>query len=438
MMSEKRYGRAMAGAALLGAMMLAGCGADSFSLSSLDPLSAASFGAQRQAAATNDPNFDPDVDADALRAQIDMGLESIELQRYVAPNVPIQFHTVGFDQIRGWEDDDHGAALRAFRRSCKKLRKLRKTTVLGGLASHIEDWRPSCDAADEVSPRAARAFFEFAFAAIRIAPDDTAKITSYYEPQIEARRRPTGRFQHPIYAQPKELLYRNGGYGYVSRGRFRPYHSRGEIYAGKLKGRGLEIAYLADPVDLYYLQIQGSGMLRFADGSSSRVGFAAKNGHPYKSAAGAMIKKGVISRSKASQTNIRKFVAKNPYLGMKMLAENPSYIFFRELKHLDPKAGPVGALGIQLTAGRTIAIDRRFNPLGAPVWLDTPGPAGQIRKLVIAQDTGSAIRGAQRADYFWGTGDRAGEMSGKVNHRGQLTVLLPTATVRRLTDKPVR
>lgn len=434
-MSEgKSVRRALLAAALFaGAAGLSGCSATSaFAPSST--AAAASFDAN----AAPGSEYDPDIDASALEAQIDMALESLELQRYVAPNVPISFQRVSFDALDGWLDDDHGAALRAFRRSCKKLRKLSATTVLGGLASRIADWRPSCDAADEVSPQAARAFFELAFAPVRIAPDDTAKITSYYEPEIDARRRPSGRFRYPVYAKPKELVFKKGKYGVVRGGGVRPFFSRGEIYAGKLNGRGLEIAYLADPVDLYYLQIQGSGRLRFPDGSNLRIGFAAKNGHPYKSAAQAMINRGLVTRAKASQAHIRAFVAKNPSLGMKMLAANPSYIFFRALPQLDPKAGPVGALGIQLTAGRSIAVDRRYNPLAAPVWLDAPGPDGPIRKLVVAQDTGSAILGAQRADYFWGTGDEAGEMSGKVNHPGTLTVFLPTATVRRLTDRPIQ
>lgn len=430
--------RAVSGWALLLCLGLSGCaGSGIFDEAAQEPSLGSTLASSASTSSAN-AEYDPDIDADSLNTQIDMALESAELQIYEAPNVPISFQRVPYSSLEGWREDDHGAALRAFRRSCKKLRKLRKTTILGGLASRIADWLPSCEAADEVSPGAARAFFELAFSPIRIAPNDTAKITSYYEPEINASRRPTGRFVHPIYAKPREVTFKNGKYGVVSGGRTRPFLSRGDIYAGKLRGRGLEIAYLADPVELYYLQIQGSGRLRFPDGTSLRVGFAAKNGHPYKSAAQAMINRGLISRGRASEANISAYVAKNPRLGMEMLAANPSYIFFRELPALDPKAGPVGALGIQLTAGRSIAVDRRYNPLAAPVWLDAPAPGGRIRKLVVAQDTGSAIKGAQRADYFWGTGAEAGQAAGKVNYPGTLTVLLPTATVQRLTDKPVR
>ena len=399
-------------------------------------LSGCSSMGEKELALEIDTKSIPSEEADALNAQIEDALESLQLERYDAPNVDISFQRVSFDALPGWEVDDHGAALESFQRSCRKLNRLKRTTVLGGLASRIQDWRPSCQAAEEVSTDAARAFFELAFTPVRIAPDDTAKITSYYEPELEARRRPSGRFVYPIYAKPKNVTFKNGSYGVATRSGVKPYLSRRQIYGGALKGKGLEIAYLADPVDLFYLQIQGSGRLRFEDGSSLRVGFAAKNGHKYKSAAQAMIRKGLATRSTASQKRMREYVAKNPRKGMALLAENPSYVFFRPLRKLDPKAGPVGALGVQLTPGRSIAVDRRYTPLAAPVWLESPSPEGPLRRLVVAQDTGSAILGAQRADYFWGTGDRAGEQAGKMNHPGQLTVLLPTATVRRLTDSP--
>ncbi|MEM9724605.1 MAG: MltA domain-containing protein, partial [Pseudomonadota bacterium] len=210
-----------------------------------------------------------------LVAQVDQALESLNLERYDAPNVNISFQKVAFNALAGWENDDHGAALLAFQRSCRKLNRLKRTTVLGGLASRIEDWRPSCQAAESVTPGAARAFFELAFTPVRIDPDDTAKVTSYYEPILEARKRPTGRFVHPIYAKPREITFKNGKYGVASGSGVRASHTRAAIYNGALDGRGLEIAYLADPVDLFFLQIQGSGMLRFPGGESLRVGFAA-------------------------------------------------------------------------------------------------------------------------------------------------------------------
>ncbi|MEL6978227.1 MAG: MltA domain-containing protein [Pseudomonadota bacterium] len=367
-----------------------------------------------------------------LRAQIDQALASVELDSFDPLPEDAPFDVLSFDALAGWAEDDHGAALIAFQRSCARLKDLKRTSVLGAYAGRIDDWRPSCDAAATVNGDAARAFFELAFTPVRIRGDGSSKITAYYEPVIEARLQPSGRFQHPIYAKPPELGFRSGRYGVLRDGRVAPFATRGEIQRGALDGRGLEIAYLADPVEVFFLHIQGSGQLRFGDGRTVRVGFAAKNGHPYRSAAQEMIRRGHATASTASQARISAFVAANPREGLDVLAANPSYIFFRELSGLDPNAGPVGALGVQLTAGRSIAVDRRYAPFAAPVWLESPGPDGPIRRLVIAQDTGSAIKGAQRADYFWGTGAKAGEKAGKVNHPGAITVLLPNATLQRL------
>lgn len=377
---------------------------------------------------------EPQANADLLNQKIDEALAAATSgARYAAPNVDVDFTLVGFDALDGWTEDDHGAALVSFQRSCDRLNRLDRTTVLGGLASRIEDWRPSCEAAKTVSPDAARAFFELAFTPVRLDPDNQALVTSYYEPELPARRRPSDGFATPIYAKPPEVVFADGDYGVRRGGGVSPFFTRGEIYAGAIDGRGLEIAYLADPVDAFFLQIQGSGRLRFEDGSTMRVGFAAKNGHPYKSAAQEMINRGLATRATASAGHIKKFVRKNPTQGMEILSANPAYVFFREITDLDLSQGPIGALGVSLTPGRSIAVDRKYTPLAAPVWLETPSPVGDLRRLVVAQDTGSAILGAQRADYFWGTGDEAGRLAGQMSNRGRITVLLPTATVKRLT-----
>lgn len=347
----------------------------------------------------------------------------------------MSFQVMSFDALDGWTGDDHGAALKAFQLSCDRIRKLDSTTILGGLASRIEDWRPSCDAADTVRPDAARAFFELAFQPVRMAPEKEALITAYYEPELAARRHPDGEFKYPLYRKPNEVTFRNGAYGVKKGGGFGPYLTRGEIDRGALDGRGLEIAYLNDPVDTFFLHVQGSGKLRFADGSVARVAFAAKNGHKYSSVGRAMMKEGVITGAQASADGIKRFVRNNPEQGQRFLAHNRSYIFFREVKMRDPSGGPEGALGVQLVDGRSIAVDRRYTPLGAPVWLESnDGPAGAIHRLVVAQDTGSAIKGPQRADLFWGSGEAAGSTAGRMKHPGQLVVLLPTATVKRLVD----
>lgn len=354
-------------------------------------------------------------------------------QKFRRPGVDTSFTVSSFNALTGWSEDDHSAALASFRRSCRKLSRLDRTTVLGGFASRIEDWRPSCEAAQAVNGDAARAFFELAFTPIRLDGKGRSKLTSYYEPELEASRRQQGAFQWPIYAKPPEVTFKNKKYGVASVGGVKPFLSRAQIYAGGLHGRNLEIAYLKDPVDLFFLQIQGSGRLRFDDGTTMRVGFAARNGHPYKSVAQAMIRKKLATRSTASKTRIKAYVRANPQDGMRLLEENPAYVFFRELEGLDEDAGPIGALGVQLTDGRSIAIDREYNSLAAPVWVNSTGPGGNFRKLMVAQDTGSAILGPQRADYYWGSGSEAGTMARRINQSVELTILLPTATVKRLT-----
>ncbi len=385
-------------------------------------------------------------DADVLRGEIDAAMAGSGLiqrdyglaagQVYVEPERNVAVQIVSYDMLPGWAADDHSAALRAFQVSCEKILTLNSATVLGGLASRIEDWRPACVAARDVDPRAARAFFELAFQPVRLAPGERALVTSYFEPELYASRVPGGAYVHPLYARPPEVVSEGGQYGVVTGGRLQPYLTRGDIYRGALAGRGLEIAYLNDAVDLFFLHVQGSGRLRFPDGSTTRVAFSAKNGHPYSSVGREMIRRGLTTEGRASAQVIQNYVRANPTSGMELLSTNRSFIFFREVSGLDPRRGPVGALGVQLTDGRSIAVDRRFTPLGAPVWLMTDGsPTGPIRRLVVAQDTGSAIQGVQRADLFWGTGDQAGAQAGRMRYDGDMTVLLPTATVQRLIGR---
>ncbi len=387
---------------------------------------------QNAGTATGNP-----ADSAALKNTIAAALSAVEddapALEYVVPERNVAFRVVDFTALDGWGQDDHAEALSAFQISCDRLRKLKTTTVLGGLASEIEDWRPSCDAADAVAPATAQTFFEFAFTPVKIAPEDTALITSYYEPELEASRVRTAKFKFPLLAKPKELVSAGGKWGTRKGGSIQPYYTRKQINDGILDGRGLEIAWLEDAVDLFFLQVQGSGRLRFTDGTSMRIGYAGKNGYKYSSVGRAMVRKGLTTAAKASADTIRDYVRANPQAGLDLLAENKSYIFFREARGLNPSIGPVGALGVQLHDQRSIAVDRRYTPLGAPVWLKTEGPQGPIRRLVVAHDTGSAIKGAQRADYFWGTGDAAGSAAGRMKGRGEMIVLLPNATVKRLT-----
>ncbi|MCI4663351.1 MAG: MltA domain-containing protein [Neomegalonema sp.] len=386
------------------------------------------------------------ADADLLRGEISAAIGDASLierdygltagRVYVEPDRNVRVKIASFDALPGWAADDHAAGLRAFKVSCAKILKLRSAKVLGGLGTEIEDWRPVCLAAQSVDPRAAKAFFEQAFQPVRLKPSKRALVTSYFEPELRASRRSSGAYVHALYARPPELVSKGGVYGMVKAGQIRPYLTRGQIYRGGLRGRKLEIAYLDDAVDNFFLHVQGSGRLRFPDGSTTRVAFSAKNGYPYKSVGREMIRRGLTTRGRASAKVIQDYVRANPAKGLDLLATNKSFIFFREVTGLRSDSGPLGALGVQLSDGRSIAIDRRYNTLGAPVWLMADNsPTGPIRRLVIAQDTGSAIKGAQRADLFWGTGDRAGALAGRMKHRGSLTIFLPKATVKRLIGR---
>ena len=243
--------------------------------------------------------------------------------------------------------------------------------------------------------------------------------TGYYEPEILASRNRTGKFQHPIYKRPKEMVLG------------RPWKTRAEIENGALGGRGLELAWLSDPVENFFLHVQGSGRLKLNEGGAMRVGFDGKNGHPYRSVGQELVRLGILSKNKVSAQGIKSWVRKNPGYGRQILQHNPSFVFFRELLGLDEKAGPPGAMSISVTAGRTIAVDPKYTPLGAPVWIEKTD-RNPMNRLMIAQDVGSAIKGAQRADIFYGTGSEAGKIAGRTKAAGRMYTFLPHEAARRL------
>jgi membrane-bound lytic murein transglycosylase A len=236
--------------------------------------------------------------------------------------------------------------------------------------------------------------------------------TGYYEPELRGSPQRTPRFAYPIYARPPELQD-----GQV-------YLDRAAIERGALRGRGLEIAWLEDPVEVFFLHIQGSGRIRMVDGRVIRVGYAGRNGHGYRSVGKEMVARGTMTADQVSAQGIKSYVRSNPSSGNDLLNVNPSYVFFRKIGDLPADKGPIGAMGRSITALRSVAIDPRFTPLGAPVWIEKDG-AKPIRSLMVAQDTGGAIKGAQRADIFYGTGEQAGEAAGTVKDGGRMIVLLP-------------
>lgn len=311
----------------------------------------------------------------------------------------LQAQELPFADLAGWEQDDHLAALKVFQNSCARLD--------GPM------WQPICALAQQAgsSPASARAFFEMVFRPTLIGTPP-ALFTGYYEPELKGSKTKTGKFTHPIYARPKELV---DGEQFLTRAR---------IEGGALRGRGLELAWLEDPVDVFFLQIQGSGRIILPNGRVMRVGYAGRNGHEYASIGGELVRRGVMAENELSAQNIRAYVKANPTVGKELLNANPSYVFFREIKDLAPKDGPIGAMSLPITAMRSVAVDPSFVPLGAPVWIEKAG-ADPMNRLMIAQDTGGAIKGAQRADIFFGTGPKAGDAAGIIRDGGRMVQLLP-------------
>ena len=304
---------------------------------------------------------------------------------------------LGFADLEGWLQDDHSVALETFRSTCDLLSD--------------PDWEPICNLAADVgdTPNEARQFFELLFRPVVIG-SSPALFTGYFEPELEGSPIRTTRFAWPIYKRPPEL--RDG----------QVFHSRAEIEAGILRGRGLELAWLDDPVDVYFLQVQGSGRVRMPDGQVMRVGYAGRNGHAYRSVGQELVRRGTHSMDQVSAQEIASYVRNQA--GGELLNINPSYVFFRRIDDVAPEKGPIGAMGRSISAFRSIAVDPDFTPLGAPVWIEKDGSA-PIRSLMVAQDTGGAIKGPQRADIFFGTGKAAGEAAGTVKDGGRMVVLLP-------------
>lgn len=315
-----------------------------------------------------------------------------------------------WSELHGWQEDDHQEALDVFKVTCRDLVDA--------------DWPVLCLLASESIN--AKAFFETFFRAVLITDGQDALFTGYYEPEVLGSRRQTDRFRFPLYRQPEDLS--DGG----------PWLTREEIEtSGILQDKGLEIVWLEDPVEKFFMQIQGSGRIILDEGGSVRVGYGGKNGHPYRSVGLELVRRGIFADHEVSAQNIRQWVKRNPEMGLELLRHNPSYVFFREVSDVPSDKGPLGAMNRSITEGRSLAVDPEFVPLGAPVWVEKDGRI-PIRRLMIAQDTGSAIKGAQRADIFFGTGNAAGEEAGRVKDGGRMIALLPVEQALQYVSRPDR
>jgi len=344
------------------------------------------------------------------------------------PAAPV-LQTADWDAVAGWREDDLTLAWEAFQQSCTVLRK-------------ASAWQEACGAAAALSgPSSAmlRGFFEQNFTPYQVTNPDGGNdglITGYYEPLLSGSRTATKRYRYPLFAAPDDLLTidLSGVYpelksmrlrGRLQGNRIVPYFSRAEIDNGVAPLKGKELLWVDDAVDLFFLQIQGSGRVKLENGETVRVGYAEQNGYPYKSIGKALVERGDLPLEKASMQGIKDWGVQNPDKLKDLLNFNASYVFFRELPNNGN--GPLGAQGLPLTAGRSIAVDPRSIPLGAPVFLATtwPNSGKPLQRLMVAQDTGGAIRGAVRADFFWGFGKDAGKHAGSMKQSGKMWVLLP-------------
>ena len=337
----------------------------------------------------------------------------------------------------GLRRDDARGALLSFRTSCPRLTSRSDSSGL----TQPGDWKPACAAAAKWPETEAAQFFVTWFEAVRIG-DGKAFVTGYYEPQIAGVRTRRAGYDVPVYGLPADLVRARPGDAppnpngtqplgrYDEEGRFVPYFDRGEIEDGALMGKGLEIAWAADPVELFFLQVQGSGRLVGPDGAVMHIGYAGQNGHAYTGIGGLMRDRGLLGsgpgKYSGSMQGIMQYIHENSEAGRALMRENKSYVFFREIG----PDGPLGALGVPVRARDSVAADPAFVPLGAPVWLELD--RGEASGLWVAQDTGGAIKGANRFDSFWGAGDTARTIAGGMSGRGEALLLLPKGTLKKL------
>lgn len=336
---------------------------------------------------------------------------------------------VDWSSLQSWESDNHGDVWDGFLKSCEKL-------------AHVR-WREVCELAAEsgtLTDAEAMAFFEAHFEVHPVyaeGGETEGLITGYYEPLLKGSRESSDEFRYPLYGVPEDLLVVDLGSVYPQLKNLRlrgklvgnkvvPYHDRVQLHDDPELLRGAEILWVNSLVDVFFLHVQGSGRVQLTDGTTVAVGYAGQNGHPYQSIGRVLIAMGELERDEVTLFTIKDWLKANPERLNEVLAKNPSYVFF-ELRD-DPAVGPVGSLNVALTPARSVAVDRSVIPLGAPVWLQTTLPderQSSFDRLMLAQDTGGAIKGHVRADVFWGRGDEAELLAGLMKQQGRLFVLLP-------------
>lgn len=392
-----------------------------------------------------------------------LGLLTLLLMAACAPKVPapappaIAFQPASFADLPGYSADRVSETLPALTRSCARMTPRNDRR----LDSHDrygtgDDWKPFCMALSTLpqgDDNALRRLIESELQPVAVIGDGKPEglFTGYYEPLVRGSRQKRGTYTTPLYRQPPDLVQVDLGEfrdslkgqriaGRVRDGRLRPYEDRGQIDAGALNNKNLEIVWLDDASDAFFLQVQGSGLVQLDSGQKLRVGFAAQNGHPYVAIGRVMIDRGTLTREDVSMQAIRAWLRSHPDAAPELLRQNPSYVFFRELPApKDDLDGPPGAQGVALVPGRSLAVDRSHFALGLPLWVAATRPADAtndavpFQRLMVAQDTGGAIRGAVRGDVFWGAGAQAESIAGRMKHPGRSWLLLPKAVAAKLT-----
>lgn len=349
-----------------------------------------------------------------------------------------------FTVIPGWETSDLVAMMPTFLQSCERIARRPADAPFGNhpLFGTVAEWIALCDDAPAMADRGANAlryFFETRFEPYLVSDGANTEglFTGYYEAELRGSWQPDSRYSVPIYARPNDLIsvdlgkFRAEWAGRSIAGRivgdqFEPYPSRAEINNGALSGRQLEVLWVDSHVDAFFLHVQGSGRVLMENGGYVRVGYAGRNGQRYVAVGRELMAAGIIAQQDISMQTIRAWMEANPVASLALMNKNPSYVFFRIME----EANPVGAQGVPLTPGRSLAVDNNFIPYGAILWLDTTDPRDPdrntpLRRLVVAQDTGSAIRGPVRGDLFWGFGKEAAAAAGEMKERGAYYVLLP-------------
>lgn len=359
-----------------------------------------------------------------------------------ASEAGLMLQQMKFEDVPGWAGADHSLILPAFLRSCDRLKNKALDADMGKdvRMGKVSDWVDICGDARKIRPGnkvEVNFFFQSRFLPYRASNNQNTQglFTGYYEPELEGRWGAEGAFDIPIYSRPNDVIVAKLGEhreellgtqlaGRVVENKFVPYHNRAAINNGALKGRGLEILWVNDPVALFFLHVQGSGRIRMSDGATVRIGYAGRNGRPYTSIGKELANRGIIPLKDITAPAIMDWLRANPGTGKNIMNKNESFVFFRVIDG----EGPIGAQGVPLTPGRSLAVDRRFIPYGIPIWLNTTDPLDikiPLRRLMVSQDTGSAIKGPVRGDVFWGFGAEAAQRAGLMKSRGEYYLILP-------------